>query len=105
MYLEKKELHHIELIQIKVDKEPESSKIRVQFFFMMVEFVDKINTPIQMNKTTRFFQFYLTNLDNDASFLENIRLHWTCLYYFQRSKEQMLVAFKRNMHHRILLCP
>lgn len=37
-----------ELIQIKVDNGPESSGIRTQFLNRMVEFVDQINTPIQL---------------------------------------------------------
>lgn len=38
----------IELIQIKVDNGPESSGIRTQFLNRIVEFVDLINTPIQL---------------------------------------------------------
>ncbi len=39
---------HTELIQIKVDNGPESSGMRTQFLNRMVEFVDKIKTPIQL---------------------------------------------------------
>lgn len=38
----------IELIQIKVDNGAESSGIRTQFLNRIVEFVDLINTPIQL---------------------------------------------------------
>ena len=37
-----------ELIRIKVDNGPESSGIRTQFLNRIVEFVDQINTPIQL---------------------------------------------------------
>lgn len=37
-----------ELIQIKIDNGPESSGVRTQFLKRMLEFVDQINTPIQL---------------------------------------------------------
>lgn len=37
-----------ELIQIKIDNGPESSGVRTQFLKRMVEFVDRINRPIQL---------------------------------------------------------
>lgn len=46
--LSTKAQHAIERVQLKMDNGPESSGVRTQFLYRMVQFVDRIGKPIQL---------------------------------------------------------